>query len=253
MIVVFDFDKTLTCKDTLFGFFRQFGTPSFQSYVKQCLYVLLMVLHKLDLVTNTALKRWGVGLFLKGELISDVAQKAKHYAGQIRLSEVHDRYFVRFTDPIVVSGSLGIYVSHVFPGARVVASEVSCDNGVILGLHRNCFGEAKRIMLREASIERIDVLFTDNKSDLPMAEIAEQIYFVRRDQVTKCRDLRHFLSLTATSRFEDRTELGAESRYDGSGGSVEAPCVTDRVSVSQGGTGGIRSKGISTSVEDCDI
>ena len=63
-IVVYDFDKTLTYKDTLFGFFK-FATKKNILYpYKLSIYVLYMILTKSNFITNSKLKDIGIKLFL---------------------------------------------------------------------------------------------------------------------------------------------------------------------------------------------
>jgi len=48
MIVVYDFDKTLTYKDTLFGFFLEFS----KNPLKIVSYISLMILAKFGFISN---------------------------------------------------------------------------------------------------------------------------------------------------------------------------------------------------------
>jgi len=55
--VVFDFDKTLTYKDTLLGFYKE-CTPNLILWcVKFAMYLFFMCLTKIKLINNTALKK----------------------------------------------------------------------------------------------------------------------------------------------------------------------------------------------------
>ena len=62
-IVVFDFDKTLTYKDTLLGFFTTVGRERAFFLPKLMFYLFSMVQAKTGLISNTTLKERGVALF----------------------------------------------------------------------------------------------------------------------------------------------------------------------------------------------
>lgn len=64
-VIVYDFDKTLTYKDTLLGFFMHVGRRKRFYIPRLLLYMLYMVKSKAGMMSNTMLKEKGVNLFFK--------------------------------------------------------------------------------------------------------------------------------------------------------------------------------------------
>ena len=67
MIIVFDFDKTLTFKDTLFGFYKIVNKNSSIFLIKRLLLLIGAFLYKFKIIDNDSLKSFGIFLFLKGK------------------------------------------------------------------------------------------------------------------------------------------------------------------------------------------
>jgi len=59
-IIVYDFDKTLTYKDTLYGFFKAVANRDIFYFPKLFIYISFMVFAKLGLISNTTLKEYGI-------------------------------------------------------------------------------------------------------------------------------------------------------------------------------------------------
>ena len=82
-IIVFDFDKTLTKNDTIFGFYLYVTKKNLLFPFKIVLYVIIILLSKLKLINNTSLKKLGVLFFLSGLDIDFLKDKSKSYIPQI--------------------------------------------------------------------------------------------------------------------------------------------------------------------------
>lgn len=195
MIAVFDFDKTLTYKDSLWGFYKYYSAGSWLGKIKLCVMFVLMVLHKLKMISNLQLKKAGIYLFLKGEHYSVYVGKAKKYSKLIRTNKVYENEYCVYSEKYVVSASLKEYLLPLFPDAQVIAAEVAVNDGRICGIERNCYGVEKKRLLLEKGVCCIDHLYTDSISDLPLAEMAEDIYLVKSDDVVKCDSAEHFREL----------------------------------------------------------
>ncbi len=195
MTAVFDFDKTLTDKDTALGFVREFVEPRLLCWMKFIAYLGVAVLGRLRLVSNTFLKRTTVYLFFKGIPTDIFCKKAAEYSEKIKLNDVYQDHFLAYADPIIITASFEEYIRPRFSATRVIGSQVSVHDGVVSHLGRNCHGAVKETLLRGIGVDEIDVLFTDSVQDLPLARMSKQIFLVRPGQVIRCRDLDHFLSL----------------------------------------------------------
>jgi len=188
MIVVYDFDKTLTYKDTLFGFFLEFSKNPFKIFFYFC----LMVCAKLKLISNDILKRWGVKLFLKGVSKDTIEKKAHIYAKKIKTNSLYkeidlkDRVFI-------VSASFQEYLKPLFSkDVSIIASRLDYADGKVVGLLFNCYGKNKIDALQKEGIFKIDLFFTDSYSDKPLALLTKKIVIVKDDTKTMCNTLKEF-------------------------------------------------------------
>ena len=191
--VVFDFDKTLTYKDTLLGFFAACGEGRRFFHLRLTLYLGLSVLSKAGIISNRGLKHLGVRLFLSGLTRSEVSKAGQGYAASIRLNSVYFNEFKnRFPDAYIVSGSFPEYLLHLFRDDRLITSRIQYEDDKPVGLNRNCYRMEKLEMLRENGVTEIDSFYTDSKSDLPLARMAGKIYLVKGDQVIPCDSVSDF-------------------------------------------------------------
>lgn len=196
MIVVFDFDKTLTYTDTLLGFYRHCSGKHISSRFKLPLYFLLMVLHKIGVISNATLKSWGITCFLRGRSRAIVTKWATEYSAKIELNQIYYHEIVNDNKPYIISASFCDYILPLFQNAYVYGSELAYDSDAkVEGLKFNCYGRSKCQVLEERGIYSIDILYTDSISDLPLAKMSNSIKIVRGDEIITCKDLEHFKSL----------------------------------------------------------
>ena len=181
---VFDFDNTLTYRDTLLGFYVHCNRGSQLVLVcKLGIYLAFALLHKLSLLSNDALKHLGVRLFLRGASEKWIRDKAREYSGQIELNCVYHDYLSRFDSVYIVTASFREYVEHVFPNQKVIGSELMYRDGKVAAVRVNCHGKTKVKMLKSAGVDQCDCFFTDSRKDLPVAQIATKAFLVRGDEV----------------------------------------------------------------------
>ena len=188
MTVVYDFDKTLTYKDTLLDFFLEFSKNPF----KILFYFLLMVFAKLKLISNDSLKKWGVKLFLKGVSKEKLEQKAEDYAKKIKTNTVYKE--IDFKNRVlIVSASFEEYLKPLFPAnVQIVASKLEYENNKVKGLLFNCYSKNKKTALKQLNILKINTLFTDSYSDVSLAEISEKTVVVKGDKIFVCNNLAEY-------------------------------------------------------------
>jgi phosphoserine phosphatase len=194
--VVFDFDKTLTKKDTLLDFFKFCGKKDVFYFLKVPIYFMLMVFAKLKIIDNLALKNCGIKLFLSNFSENQLAEIAVEYSQTIQLSAVYYGEFLKkYNQPttIISSASFALYIKPLFPNNIVVASEILFVDGRPEKVLFNCYGDEKRMKIEKSGIHNIDILFTDNISDLPLVKIANNIFLVKNDTIIKCRTEKEFL------------------------------------------------------------
>jgi phosphoserine phosphatase len=197
MIVVFDFDRTLTYRDTLLGFYVACSRKDAARFIKLAFYLILMAAHKFKVVSNHRLKQCGVHLFLKGKSKEFINECAEVYSGKISLNMVHATEFGKYKKPYVISASFAEYLKPLFPEATIICSEIEFNNNNVKCLKKNCHGVAKYQIVSDMGIRHIDKLYTDSASDLPLARISGEIYLVKGDRIIKCQNLQDFIRLTA--------------------------------------------------------
>jgi len=182
--VVFDFDRTLIERDTLFGFYRAASEPGFLFQLKRIILTGVAVLYKLRLINNDALKSAGIWLFLRNKSVEELEQAAEAYAASLSLNEIYQRDFLQTAAHrrVVVSASPELYLRRVFEGETVFGSQLKVRKGRVVGLMRNLYGPEKVRRLLEEGIVPISAVFTDSYSDKPLMELAETVWLVEKGQ-----------------------------------------------------------------------
>ena len=189
-VIVFDFDKTLTVKDTIFGFYRSVSGKKSTFFLKRIFFLAAAVLSKAKLISNDSLKQCGVALFLHGYTENELKAKGIEYAFGIEMNGVFEGQCRRYQGNriIILSASFEEYLKPLFPEYWVAGTQIRYDeNGVACGIRRNLFGVEKRNWLAEQGIEEISVLYTDSFSDKPLMDIARRVYIVEGSCVKQVR------------------------------------------------------------------
>jgi hypothetical protein len=182
-VVVFDFDKTLTYKDTLLGFYRSVSRRAL-FHPLTLLYLVCPILHKCGGLSNDRLKGAGVALFLAGMSRQALTAGAKSYAETIALNRIYREIFAHTPRPIVASASFEELLTCMFqPPAIVVGATLSYNSrGEVVGLEQNCHGPQKVTRLNAIGISSIDKLYTDSFSDVALMKISREVYLVAGDR-----------------------------------------------------------------------
>jgi len=194
-IIVFDFDKTLTKEDTLFGFFVFAGNKGFWLYFKILYYLFLMFLTKVKLIGNANLKAKGIKLFLNPLTRETLNLKFKNYPKKIQFNSLYtDLKYDVDTKYYVLSASFEEYIRPIFPNfVTVFGSTIKYKNDVADDLLFNCYKENKMKVLNDHKIERIDSFYTDSFSDFAVAKIAKEIIIVNDNQLIGCKSIEEFI------------------------------------------------------------
>ena len=197
-VVVFDFDKTLTFEDTVFSFFLNVAEKKFYFIFKFLFYFILMILYKFRVISNSTLKRIGVYLFLRNQSLSILTEKSLDFIKKIKFNELFKSY--DFNNPseeiYIVSASFEIYLKLIFQDSvKIIGSKLITKEGVVQSVGVNCFGEKKVELLNNENIKRIDKLYTDSLSDLPLAKISSSITIVSGDSFKKCNNYSDFKNI----------------------------------------------------------
>lgn len=182
---VFDFDKTLTYKDTLLGFYLE--VIFINNKIKITLlpiYFIFMIFHKYKIISNECLKKTGVNLFLKNISIIELEKIATKYSRKVKLNNLYTKS-KNVKNKIILTGSFEIYVKKILePEYKVYGSKLIFLNDKVQGLKFNMYGENKLIFFnKNFTNESIEEFYTDSITDLPIMKIANKNYFVKGDKI----------------------------------------------------------------------
>ena len=194
--VAFDFDKTLTLKDTNLDFFKFAGKKQKLFELRFSIFFLFKVLRRMRLISNTYLKNLGILLFLKNYSREEYISVARDFARVIQLNhkvkEILHEYRSEKHHVIIITASLSDYVRPLFPNIEIIGSEIDFSNGK-LKLKKHCYKEYKIECLKNAGTKKIDVLYTDSLSDIPLVKISSKIYLVTKHKLIPCSSEKEFI------------------------------------------------------------
>ncbi|MBS1550066.1 MAG: HAD-IB family hydrolase [Bacteroidetes bacterium] len=188
-IYLFDFDGTLTYKDTMFLFLK-FYAP-FQYRISFIQHIPLFVLLKLKLTDAEKVKKSFVSSILKGQSQEKIEKKAQQFFDQnfstvfrenaLEFIQNIDRFHV---DAFIVSASLDIWVKPFahYLKLQLIATQAEFVEGVFTGnfLTPNCNGVEKVNRIKQTiASKKYDkiIAFGDTSGDQPMLKFANESYF----------------------------------------------------------------------------
>ena len=201
-VIVFDFDKTLTYTDSLFGFFLTATEKNITYPVKVLLYIFIMVFAKLKVLSNKNMKRIGIALFLKGIDKIQLQLLSIDYSKKIKLNNLYHEFDFMSNDKIyIASASFAGYLRPLFPSnVTILGSQLLFKENKVAGLKENCFKGKKAQILLAKGINTIDVVYTDSYSDFPLACMSEKIIIVNGDNTHECKNIEEFNSYFGKSK-----------------------------------------------------
>lgn len=188
-LYLFDFDGTLTKKDTLFDFLK-FSFPKVY-FVNYLLFIPLFVGSKLKLLEAGFVKEKFISTFLKGKPYVEINQLAQSYFEQNHNELIHpkaDEYIKslsNYHDKFIVSASVDFWVQPFadYYGMGLICTKAKFDEqGFYSGYFAspNCNYQEKRIRIeKEIDLSLYDeiIAFGDTKGDAAMFEIASERYY----------------------------------------------------------------------------
>lgn len=178
-MVVFDFDKTLTYRDTTLPCLRH-GLSLPQYLFCSVGYYALALLVKLGLWTVLRLKQTMFRWRFKGFDEMSWKNHCRDFAATIKTNALYAQVDWTSDNLVVITASFTEAVKHMFPeSVLVLGSEIIFSPDVQISRH--LYGTEKLSMLKSRGIERIDKFYTDSKADLPLMNIADQVIWVDGD------------------------------------------------------------------------
>lgn len=190
-IYCFDFDGTITHKDTLLEFIKY--THGLAGFLFGFLrYLPLLILMKLHLYPNYRVKQQVFAHFYRGMTVgifnkncNDFARDKKNIirkAAKIKLEEALKENAQIF----VISASIDNWVAPFFEdefSVTVLGTQIEVKDGLVTGrfLTKNCYGEEKVERLKKVLTKSRDqyeiIAFGDSRGDKEMLEYADKGYY----------------------------------------------------------------------------
>lgn len=186
-VYLFDFDGTITTKDTLVEVIRYaVGTP--RLLLGFLLFSPVLVLMKLHLYPNWKAKQRVFSYFFKGKTIEEFNQLCHNFASESRhllrpkalktIAKAKEKGEI-----YVVSASIDNWVQPFLPDVKVAGTLVEVLNGRLTGRFTtpNCYGQEKvnRIqkLLTCPRTELHVIAFGDSRGDREMLNYADEAYY----------------------------------------------------------------------------
>lgn len=190
-IIVFDFDGTLTRKDTLIEFIKfAKGKVNFIFGLIYCAPILIAYI--LKLYPNWKAKQYLFSYFFKGMKYDDFKSIGNKFADIIDGFTRNDivNKLVKYSKEYqvyIISASIEDWIipwSSQWKGIKVIGTKVEFDKeGKLTGrfLTKNCYGKEKVNRLIEIEANRDEyylIAYGDSKGDLYMEKFADKFYWV---------------------------------------------------------------------------
>lgn len=188
-IVAFDFDGTLTTKDTFLEFIR-FAKGSFAFWRGFLRYAHLLVLMKLGLYPNWKAKQKIFAHFFEGMALSDFDALCQRFAKDnqhLLRPQAVEAVSLAFSDGaevLIVSASIDNWVRPFFntEGFCVIGTQIEVIDGRLTGrfLTKNCYGQEKVNRILALYPNRTDYHFTaygDSRGDKELLAFAEASHY----------------------------------------------------------------------------
>ena len=189
-LVLFDFDGTLTTKDTLIEFVHFYRGKN-QYWLGLISLAPVLAMFALKIIPNWKAKQFFLSHFFKGEKIGDFNARCHEFSttvlpGLIRpgAQQQIENYRKSGATLAVVSASAENWIKPWCDqfGIDCLATKLEVNDGILTGKikGRNCYGDEKVCRIREnfdlSSFESI-IAYGDSSGDKQMLAIAHQRYY----------------------------------------------------------------------------
>ncbi len=194
VIVAFDFDGTLTTKDSFVEFIK-FSKGKFQFYFGFLLFAPVLVAMKLHLIANWKVKQWVISYFFKGMTLQDFNLQCEKFSTKIDIIlrpetiEKLKNYQQNGSEICIVSASVENWL---LPWCKtmgihnVFATKLEINEHQILTGHlfgKNCYRQEKVNRLMKAFPNREKyylIAYGDSSGDKEMLAYANEGYWITK-------------------------------------------------------------------------
>lgn len=185
----FDFDGTLTYKDTMFLYLKFYNPSKFR--IQFAKHIPLFILLKLKLADAEKVKKSFISSILKGQLQSKIESKSKlffeeYYPKIVRQNALDfiENINRENTQSLMVTASLDIWTQPFAKQLKMelVATKAEFKNGIFTGnfIGKNCNGEEKLLRIKkEIENYKFDktIAFGDTSGDRVMLNWANEGHY----------------------------------------------------------------------------
>jgi len=189
-IAFFDFDGTITTKDTLLEIIKfQKGTILF--YFGFILYAPVLIAFKLKIISNSWAKQQILRFFFRNNPIADFQSACDAFVDTVLPKLIRPKALLEIrklqninAEVIIVSASAGNWIKNWTDslGVKLISTILECKEGTITGRFegRNCHGEEKVKRIKAAyDLSQYDEIYCygDTSGDKPMLALANISFF----------------------------------------------------------------------------
>ena len=188
-IYAYDFDGTLTIRDTLLEFIC-FACGTARFLLGFLLYSPLLVLMKLRLYSNGKAKQKVFAHFFQGmaidefdALCQDFARTHRHLLRPEVVRQL-EQALSEGSEVLVVSASIDNWVQPFFPKVKVLGTQIEVIDGSLTGrfLTPNCYGQEKVRRILALYPDRSEyhlTAFGDSRGDREMLAFADEAHLIK--------------------------------------------------------------------------
>ncbi len=190
-LYAFDFDGTITTKDTFIAFIR-FVKGDLRTFLGLLLYAPILIMMKLKLYPNWKAKQQLFTYFFKGMNIKEFKLKCNEFARHnktlirpLALIEIQ-KALKEGEKVIIITASIDMWVRPFFSeldkDIRIIGTKIEEKEGKVTGhfVTRNCYGAEKVNRLKEIMPNRNSyelISYGDSRGDKELLEYADKGYF----------------------------------------------------------------------------
>lgn len=190
-LYAFDFDGTITTKDTFIAFIR-FVKGDLRTFLGLLLYAPILIMMKLKLYPNWKAKQQLFTYFFKGMNMKEFKLKCNEFARHnktlirpLALIEIQ-KALKEGEKVIIITASIDMWVRPFFSeldkDIRIVGTKIEEKEGKVTGhfITHNCYGAEKVNRLKEIMPNRNSyelISYGDSRGDKELLEYADKGYF----------------------------------------------------------------------------
>ena len=186
-VYAFDFDGTLTTRDTLLEFIR-FACGAKAFVLGFLRHAHLLVLMKLKLYPNWKAKQRIFSYFFKGMDLKAFDSICQHFADDNRHLlrpkgiQAIEKAKAEGAELLIVSASIDNWVQPFFPQVTVLGTQIEVLNGSLTGrfLTKNCYGQEKVNRILALYPDRSSyhlIAYGDSRGDKQLLSFADEAHF----------------------------------------------------------------------------